>query len=245
MAYEKREFSSMCLRAMAFSLLLLTMGEIAMSQLPTATILGTIKDSTGAVVPGAAITARNREIGLTRVSASTADGSYRLSALPVGTYEVRAERSGFRAGVRSALTLTISDEAAVNFTLEPGGVDQTVTVTGELPLVNTTSGALGGLADARRVAELPLNGRNFMDLVLLQPGITQHKNLGAGSSTVGLWFSSNGSPLMSNNYLLDGTITTNLTNATSAAQDGSTLGVEGIREFRVFTNFAGVSPLRR
>ena len=149
---------------------------------------------------------------------------------------MRVERSGFRVGVRSALTLTVSDEAVVNFTLQPGGVDQTVTVTEERPLVNVTSGALGGLADARRVAELPLNGRNYMDLVLLQPGISQHKNLGTSSSTVGLWFSSNGAPLMSNSYLLDGAITTNLTNATSAAQDGSTLGVEGIREFRVLTN---------
>src|SRR5262249_8830269 len=100
----------------------------------------------------------------------------------------------------------------------------------------TTSGALGGLVDERRVSELPLNGRNFIDLTLLQPGVTQQRNLAVAASTVGTWFSSNGAPLRSNNYLLDGAIITNLTNGTSASQDGSTLGVEGIREFRVITN---------
>src|SRR5207237_8461206 len=113
------------------------------------------------------------------------DGSYRLSALPVGGYEVRVELPGFRSEVRSGLTLTVSQEAVVNFTLQPGAVEQTVVVTEEAPLVNTTSGALGGLVDEQKVAELPLNGRNFMDLTLLQPGITQPRNRAVAASTVG------------------------------------------------------------
>jgi len=211
-------------------------GNLAMSQLPTATILGTVKDSTGAIIPGAAITAKNLETGLTRTAVGAEDGSYRFTALPVGAYEVRAEQPGFRTEVRSGLTLTVSQEAVVNFALQVGALDQTVVVTEEAPLVNTTSGTLGGLVDERKVAELPLNGRNFIDLTLLQPGITQHRNIGVAASTVGLWFSSNGAPLRSNNYLLDGAIMTNLTNGTSASQDGSTLGIEGIREYRVITN---------
>jgi len=215
---------------------ILMMVKPAMSQLPTATILGSVKDSTGAVIPGTAITAKNLETGLTRTAVGGEDGSYRFSALPVGAYEMRAEQPGFRTEVRSGLTLTVSQEAVVNFTLQPGALDQTVLVTEEAPLVNTTSGALGGLVDERRVSELPLNGRNFIDLTLLQPGVTQQRNLAVAASTVGTWFSSNGAPLRSNNYLLDGAIITNLTNGTSASQDGSTLGVEGIREFRVITN---------
>jgi hypothetical protein len=207
-----------------------------MSQLPTATILGVLKDSSGAVVPDVAITAKNVETGLTRTAASAADGSYRLPALPVGAYEVRVEHPGFRTEVRSGLTLAVGQEAVVNVTLQVGAVEQTVAVTEQAPLVNTTSGSLGGLVDERRVAELPLNGRNFMDLTLLTPGITQHRNLGVAASTVGLWFSSNGAPLRSNNYLLDGAIMTNLTNGTSASQDGATLGIDGIREYRVITN---------
>src|SRR5437667_470705 len=220
---------------LSFSLLLI-MGKLAMSQLPTGTILGGVKDSSGAVIPGASITAKNTETGFTRAGVSAEDGSYRLSALPVGGYEVRVELPGFRTEVRSGLTLTVAQEAVVNFTLQAGAVEQTVVVTEDAPLVNTTSGSLGGLVDEKKVAELPLNGRNYIDLTLQMPGITQQRNLGVAASTVGTWFSSNGAPLRSNTYLLDGAIMTNLTNGTSAAQDGSTLGLEGIREYRVITN---------
>src|SRR5947199_641414 len=220
---------------LSFSLLLI-MRKQAMSQLPTGTILGAVKDSSGAVIPGASITAKNVETGLTRTGVSAEDGSYRLSALQVGGYEVRVELAGFRTEVRSGLTLTVAQEAVVNFTLQAGAVEQTVVVTEDAPIVNTTSGALGGLVDERKVAELPLNGRNFIDLTLMQPGITQQRNLGVAASTVGTWFSSNGAPLRSNNYLLDGALMANLTNGTSAAQDGSTLGIEGVREYRVITN---------
>jgi Carboxypeptidase regulatory-like domain/TonB dependent receptor len=236
MAQPTHRHASKTLRVIAFSFCLLTMERLAMSQLPTATILGAVRDSTGAVLPGAGINAKNLETGLTRTSVSAEDGSYRLLALPVGAYEVRVELPGFRTEVRTGLTLTVSQEAVVNFALQVGAVEQTVAVTAEAPLVNTTSGALGGLVDERKVADLPLNGRNFIDLTLLQPGITQHRNLGVAASTVGMWFSSNGAPLRSNNYLLDGAILTNLTNGTSASQDGSTLGIEGIREYRVITN---------
>src|SRR3989449_1455486 len=227
---------SKTLRVVVLCVFLLTFGKLAISQLPTATILGAIKDSTGAVIPGASIAAKNVETGLTRTGVSGEDGSYRLSALPVGGYEVRVELPGFRTEVRSGLTLTVAQEAVINFALQAGAVEQTVVVTEDAPIVNTTSGALGGLVDERKVAELPLNGRNFIDLTLLTPGITQQRNLGVAASTVGTWFSSNGAPLRSNNYLLDGAIMTNLTNGTSASQDGSTLGIEGIREYRVITN---------
>src|SRR5437867_7297730 len=225
------------LRVIVLSLsLLLIMGKLAMSQLPIGTILGAVKDSSGAVIPGASITAKNTETGFTRTGVSAEDGSYRLSALPVGGYELRVELPGFRTEVRSGLTLTVAQEAVVNFALQAGAVEQTVVVTEDAPIVNTTSGALGGLVDERKVAELPLNGRNFIDLTLLTPGVTQQRNLGVAASTVGLWFSSNGAPLRSNNYLLDGAIMTNLTNGTSASQDGSTVGIEGVREYRVITN---------
>ncbi|HLA40035.1 MAG TPA: carboxypeptidase-like regulatory domain-containing protein, partial [Candidatus Glassbacteria bacterium] len=150
--------------------------SLALAQLPTATILGVVKDSSGAVVPDAALTARSLETGQTRTATSAADGSYRLPALPVGAYEIRAEHAGFQTEVRTGLTLTISQEAVVNFSLQVGAVTETVSVTAEAPLVNTTSGSLGGLVSEQKVADLPLNGRNYMDLTLLQPGITQHRN---------------------------------------------------------------------
>src|SRR3989338_5495825 len=101
----------------------------ALSQLPTATILGTVKDASGAVVPGASLTARSTETGQTRTVVSAGDGSYRFSGLPVGGYEVRVEQSGFQSAVRSGLTLTVGQEAVINFTLEVGAVTQTIAVT--------------------------------------------------------------------------------------------------------------------
>ena len=195
--------------AIIFLIVFLIVGPESLAQLPTATILGVVKDSTGAVIPGAALTARNTDTGQSRNAVSGADGSYRFVALPVGSYAVRAEHPGFRIEERSGLTLTVSQEAVVNLTLEVGTIEQTVAVTAEAPLVNTTSGSLGGLVNEDRIADLPLNGRNYIDLVLLQPGINLELNKSQGSSGVGLNFSSNGATIYSNNYLLDGTSTVN------------------------------------
>src|SRR3990170_6664920 len=175
----------------------------SVGQLPTATILGIIKDSSGAVVPDSSVTARSVETGQTRTTVSAADGSYRVSALPVGTYEVQVEHPGFSSAIRSGLTLTVSQEAVVNFTLEVGAIEQTVSVTAEAPLVNTTTGSLGSLVDGQKIADLPLNGRNYIDLTLLQPGVQSHTNLNYGAGISGVFLSSNGAPLRSNNYLLD------------------------------------------
>ena len=217
--------------------LLMAVLGTALAQLPTATILGVVKDSSGAVVPEATVTARNIDTGQTRAASTSADGSYRLSALPVGNYEVRVEHPGFQTTVRSGLTLAVSQEAVLPVTLEVGAVEQTVAVTAEAPLVNTTSGSLGGLVDERKVADLPLNGRNYIDLTLLQPGIVENKTLGRAAVMTGTWFSSNGSPLRSNNYLLDGASLVSMVGGSSASLSGSTLGVEGIREYRLVTNF--------
>src|ERR1700722_6910128 len=90
------------------------------AQLPTATILGTVKDASGAVVPGANVTARNIDTGSTRAVPTEGDGSYRFSAMPIGHYEVRAEHEGFQAEVRTGLELTVGLEAVVNMTLQVG-----------------------------------------------------------------------------------------------------------------------------
>lgn len=204
-----------------------------MAQLPTATILGTVTDSTGAVIPGAMLTARNVDTGQSRIGISGENGAYRFPALPVGAYEVRVELQGFQTSVRSGLTLEVGQEAVVNFTLQAGALQETVNVTSEAPLVNTTSGTLGGLVDQQKMTDLPLNGRNYVDLAMLQPGVTKTQSGGDGGGAV---FSINGAPMRSNNYMLDGGLTQSYASIGPAAVDGSTLGVEGIREFRVVTN---------
>ncbi len=218
-------------------LLTLAVCPLVFAQLPTATILGVAKDSSGSVVPDVNVTARNIDTGQTRTTMTDANGSYRLPALPVGNYEVRAEKTGFQAEVQSGLTLVVGQEAVVNVTLQVGSVSQTVSVTAEAPLVNTTSGSLGGLVNEEKMADLPLNGRNYIDLTLLQAGVSETKGPSAANvSYTGTYFVSNGATVRSNNYLLDGASLVNLWGASSASATGSTLGVDGIKEYKVITN---------
>jgi hypothetical protein len=214
-------------------LLLVFGASVAMAQLPTATILGEVKDSSGGVMAGAKVTARNVDTGQSREDTTGSDGSYHFNALAVGNYEARVEQSGFQTAVRSGLTLTVGQEAVVNFSLDVGSTSQTVEVSAEAPLVNTTSGSLGGLVTEEKVADLPLNGRNYIDLALLQPGITIDMNRSAGEAT---WYSANGATPRSNYYMLDGTPTRNLYGTNPSSQTATALGVDGVKEYSLVTN---------
>ena len=237
MTYGEKSFSRTRGRmGWLIGLFLLFGASAAIAQLPIATILGVVRDSSGAVVPGANLTAHNIETGQIRTTVSGADGFYRFSALPVGNYEVHVEHTGFQSALRKGITLTVAQEAVVDFSLEVGAIEQAVSVTGELPLVNTTSGALGGLVSEERVSDLPLNGRNYLDLTLLQPGIQVHRNLNYQAGMVGVWYSSNGAPVRSNNFLLDGAVLQSLMGTSTASVSNTTLGIGGIREWRVITN---------
>ena len=145
---------------------------VAFAQLPTASITGTVQDSSQAAIPGATVTATSQETALTRTAQTGSDGHYVLLALPIGVYDVKAEAPSFGTVVQQKLTLTVAQEAVINFTMNVGSVSQEVSVTAEAPLVETTSGTLGGLVNEERVADLPLNGRNFTDLTLMQTGIS-------------------------------------------------------------------------
>ncbi|MBI4442391.1 MAG: TonB-dependent receptor [Acidobacteria bacterium] len=225
-----------------FSLLLagialgLVLAESALAQLPTATIFGVVKDSSGAVVPSVAVTVTNTETGMTRSSQTGNDGMYRFPALPVGNYQVRAEHPGFQTRVQSGLRLTVGQEAVLNFTLEVGSVTETVSVTAEAPMVNTVSGTLGSLVNEQTVSDLPLNGRNYTDLALLQTGVSINRSTSTAGNLNGLIISINGAPTRSNLYTMDGTIVNDAHNLGPSSASESALGVEGIREYRVVTN---------
>ena len=136
----------------------------------TASITGTVKDTSGAVVPGATITVRQTETGLTRTAETDASGNYTVPSLPVGQYEVSVEKEGFKRQVRSGITLVVAQQAVLNLSLEVGAVTQQVTVTGEAPLVNTTLSSTSGLVSEKEVKDLPLNGRSFDQLLTLNVG---------------------------------------------------------------------------
>src|SRR5882762_8626088 len=209
----------------------------AFAQLNVGTILGTVKDTSGGVMAGATVTALNTETGSSRTATTGDDGVYRFSALPVGHYDVKIERSGFKTATKKGVVLDVAGEVVLNFALEVGAAAVQVEVTSEAPQVNTTSGTLGGLVSEEKIAELPLNGRNYLDLTLLQPGVSQSTvviNLGGG--TQGAIYSSNGAPIISNSFLLDGTPMQTVFGFNGASASGTTLGVDGIREYKVVTN---------
>jgi len=219
--------------------LLLTTALTAAAQQNTGTILGIVKDSSGAVVPGASIIILNEETSLTRTVTTGESGAFRAPALPVGRYTVRVELAGFRPQAQRGLILEVAQELVVSPTLEVGAVTQEeVVVSAEAPLVNITSSALGTVVNERSMSDLPLNGRNYVDLTMLQPGVSQQTlaTTGGGATASGTWFSANGAPVRSNNFTLDGAPMTNAAAAATASEAGTTLGVDGIREYKVVTS---------
>ena len=217
----------------AFAVLLLSVSSFAQS---TSNIVGTVKDATGAVIPGATVTVENTETGLARMVTSGSDGAFRVPAMPVGHYTVKFEKTGFKTETDQGLVLDVGQDLTVNASLAVGTSTQEVVVTGEAALVNTQETALGGLVNERSIADLPLNGRNYIDLSLLQPGVTQKQNSSGAAGTGGTWFSSQGAPAYSNVYTLDGAILNNQYWGNGASLAGNTLGVDGIREYKVITN---------
>jgi len=210
----------------------------AMAQLPTATLLGTVTDPQGAVVVGANVSAKNTDTGLTRNVMTGNDGSYRFNALPIGTYELQVRHEGFETETRSGLTLAIAQEAVVNVRIRVGAAAQNVTVSAAAPLVDTTNATLGGSVTEEKIQELPLNGRNYLDLMSFQPGITQVASVNGtnGGLYAGAQWVSNGATPRSNNILLDGAILQNAVGQNSASVSGSSLGLDGIQEIKVITS---------
>jgi len=212
---------------------------LVFAQLPTGTILGVVKDSSGAVIPGVSVTVTNIDTSLTRTGASAEDGSYRFPALPVGRYRLEATKEGFSALTRTGITLEVAQEATVDVILEVGSATQTVTVAEEVPLVQTTSTTLGGLVNEEQVANLPLNGRNYTQLATLQPGvipILSDLSRNDVSGGHGLKMSIGGAQSTQNSFLMDGQDVTDYSGQTPGSVAGTNLGIDAIREFTITTN---------
>ena len=151
----------------------------------TATISGSVRDGTGALIPGASVMAKNVETGITRTAMSDEQGRYQLLNLNVGRYEIEVSLSGFQTAVRSGIVLAVGDRTVVNFTLQVGQVAEKVEVTAQAPLVDTTTSSVGGIIETSQIVNLPLNGRSFDELAQLQPGVTVAKFAGVGTMQSG------------------------------------------------------------
>src|SRR5258705_8325310 len=206
-------------------------------------ILGTVADSSSSLVPGATVTARNTGTRPVPRTTTATQGGDRIPALPVGDYEVQTELSGFQTVVRKGNRMSAGADVVVDFKLPIGQISELLTVTAEVPLVNTTSSSLGTVVDPTQIRELPLNGRNFEELVLLSPGV----NVSRGSGAVRNAFTGkqeywtvSGSRPNGQEILMDGTsIQTYQNRGTGTGILGTSLGVDAIGEFQVLTNTYG------
>ncbi|MDQ6699900.1 MAG: carboxypeptidase-like regulatory domain-containing protein, partial [Acidobacteriota bacterium] len=164
------------------------------------TIFGTVTDPSGAAIPGVAVTAVNAETGAIRRAVSDPSGGYVISQLPIGSYSVRVEAAGFKSFVQEQINVQVDENRRVNVALEVGALSESVTVSGEAAQVETRSGALREVVDSRRIVELPLNGRNALQLQYLVAGSGGRMTAGQEQNDS---VSINGSRTNSNNYTLD------------------------------------------
>ena len=213
----------------------------AAAQTTTATLAGTIMDETQAVLPGVEIMVTNVENGAVRTSISGDSGEYRVSDLAPGEYEIEAQLPGFQTAVQTGILLTVGRSATLNLTLSVGQVTERVVVTGDAPLVDTLTSTLRGLVDERTVQDLPLNGRSFEQLAMLQAGVVAYYGQGDPSGTgitgSGQRMSVGGARPTSNNFMMDGTNIQSTSSATpGSVAGGVNLGVEAIKEFEVLTS---------
>jgi len=234
-------FRSVAILALSAALLVCIVSIPAAAQRSTANILGTVTDSSGAAIPNAMVTARNADNGATQNATTDASGRYRLADLPVGTYDVTSENSGFESVVHKGVTLTIGAEAVVDFSLPVGQLTQTVTVEGEVSTVETTSAALSNLVAPTQMRELPLNGRNYEQLILLAPGVQTISNISKGLYYgSGNAYSVSGSRANGQQELMDDTDVNDYMNRGSGAGVLATaMGVDAIAEFQTLTNTYG------
>jgi outer membrane receptor protein involved in Fe transport len=202
-----------------------------------ATVSGIVHDASGAVLPGVTVTARSGETGLTRSTITGPEGRFVIGQLPPGVYEIRAELAGFKPHVRPQVQLAVAQSLQLNITLQVGDLAIVDVVTAEIPPVNTSTSELSYLVTSEQIEQIPLNGRNYTDLALLQPSVNAFPHRDGGSVVAhGLGMSVNGQDPRSNTYLLDGTLMNDFTNGPAGSAAGTALGLDTIREFRVQSN---------
>src|SRR5213594_1612531 len=220
---------------------------LVFAQTSTATILGVVKDTTGALIPGVSITIKHTDTGQTRTAISSETGDYIVQLLPVGEYEITTTMPGFKQQVRSGINLVVGQQAVIDLTLEVGAPEEKVTVTEEAPLVNTTLSSTSGLINAQQVKELPLNGRSFDQLLALNVGVVNNtSNMGAGAYP---GFSVAGHRTETNRFLLNGVDWIGGQAAgvfiTPTGASSQLLGVEAVREYNVLEHTYGAEYGKR
>jgi hypothetical protein len=213
----------------------LALSVLMWAQKDTGSIVGTVRDVSGAVVTGAMVEVTDIERGQTFKTTSSDSGEYVAGPLHVGRYRVTVSKTGFKKALSEAVELNVQDRVAVNITLQVGQISEEMVVTGAAPLLETETSELGQVVDQKRVSNLPLNGRNFAQLALLTTG-TAPSEPGARDEG-GYGFSANGARSLQNNFLLDGVDNnSNLPDLLNETNFVIQPPVEALQEFKVQTN---------
>ena len=200
------------------------------AQQDTGVITGAILDASGAPIANAVVEVKNAGTGIVLRVKAGAEGSYTTPPLRIGTYSVTVEAPGFKRAIREALTLNVQDRLPVSFTLEIGDVQQSVEVTADVPLLQSETSSLGQVIETKKMVDLPLNGRNFIQLITLSTGA--YVPQGTNSSYQNTLVAINGNRIENNNFLLDGINN----NTTDNNQPPVLPDPDAIAEFKVLTN---------
>src|SRR6266404_10009537 len=222
---------------LGFACLFLATNVPAFSQTTTGRIVGTVHDQSDAAIAGATVTVTDIQRAIRRTVSTDESGAYVFVSLTPSVYGVRAEANGFKTVERPTVQVEVATDVTVNLALPPGDVKETVVVNAEVPMLDSTSSALGGTLSNKEINDLPLNGRNYENLLQLRPGVVRYP--GGGFSTT----SSNGLRAEDNAYLIDGLFNSepfsgqSIINGAGIAGDSATiLPVDAIQEFNVIQN---------
>src|SRR5579871_1246281 len=224
--------------AVSLATVLLLIGAVAAwGQTTNGRILGTVMDASGAAVSGATVIVTDVQRGTSRALRTDDSGAYVAADLQPGTYKVHVEAKGFKTTERPSVPVEVATDVRADFNLQPGQVTETVVVQEEIPLVNSTSSTLGGTLSNKEINDLPLNGRNYENLLQLRPGVMRYP--GGGFSTT----SSNGLRAEDNAYFVEGLFNSEpysgqaIVNGAGIAGDSATiLPIDAIQEFNIQQN---------
>jgi Carboxypeptidase regulatory-like domain/TonB-dependent Receptor Plug Domain len=241
---EEKYMKTSC--SVAFIWLAFILSSLHAQGVATARLAGTLTDASGAVLVGAMVQAKNLETGSWRSTVSDSGGRFAIADLPIGSYDVRVSATGLDPVVRSAIVLTVGADLVIDFTLKVGQARQDVLVSAQVSRVETQTAAVSSLVTSEQLHTLPLNGRNFEQLIALVPGVSQvPASLAVATTTTPSNpiygnqnnYSISGSRPVGTAFLLDNTEISDFFNhATGSDISGSSLGVDAIAEFQVLTN---------
>src|SRR5580692_861100 len=232
-----RPFWEKVARVLVIGLGVLVLSSPLLSQSSTGRILGDVRDPSGALIVGATVEITDVQRGVTRTLQTDSAGEYAAPNLDPGIYRVAVTKAGFKRFERTNIQLEVASDARIDVVLQPGDATQTVIVNEEVPLLNTTSSTLGGTLSNEEITDLPLNGRNYENLLQLRPGVMRYP--GGGFSTT----STDGLRAEDNGYFVDGLFNSepfsgqSIINGAGIAGDSATiLPIDAIQEFNLIEN---------